>query len=108
ARETRLSVSSSSAAALCLSSRALFVSASLTVVRPSGSSMRRFLAVAAAILHFGVRGVGDLLRVRLRRAVEFQPVAERKVIDHVHHLELQPARLVGVAVPERHDAALLL
>ena len=41
-------------------------------------------------------GGGDRLRGRL---VELHPVAEGQVIDHVHHLELEPARLPRIAVP---------
>src|SRR5215212_2166980 len=59
--------------------------------------------VAAPILRLRVT-CGD----RLRRALaELEPVAEWQVIDHVHHLELEAARLAAVAVPQRDDAALL-
>src|SRR5436190_24010552 len=56
----------------------------------------------AAAIGLGVGG-RDLLR---RVLVALQPIAEWQVIDHVHHLELEPARLPGIAVPKRHHAAL--
>src|SRR5687767_4000402 len=52
-----------------------------------------------------------LLRRRRRafdQLVEVEPVLHRELVDHVHHLELQPRRLVGRGVPERDDAAFAL
>src|SRR3569833_4564135 len=52
--------------------------------------------------------VGRILVAILRAAADSHPVAEGQVIDLVHHFELEPARLPGVAVPQSDDSALLL
>src|SRR5438270_2331117 len=76
---------------------------------PDASASYLSARLASGIAVFDVRiRLRDVVRVELHRSVEAEPVAEGQTIDLVHHLELEAAGLVSVAVPQRNDAALLL
>src|SRR6185437_15793098 len=70
----------------------------------SGTPLAAGVGAVAAVVRVIV-GRGNRIR---RGPVDPKPVAERQVIDHVHHFELQTAGLPSVAVPQRDHAALLL
>src|SRR5688500_9744452 len=72
-----------------------------------GALARSGVPVAAGNVLFAI-GAGDAARIGTGGPLKLQPIAEFEAVDHVHDFELEPARLVRVAVPQCDHAALLL